>query len=448
MPAAERKLRVCVIGTGAAGLCALRHLATEPAVFEFEAFEQTDHIGGTWVYNESIGVDAKNQLPIHSSMYESLRTNLPSVIMNFPDWRKMGNGEKSCISHSEVLSYLEDYTNHFDLRKYITFNTSVETVQPICSVRCTDPATLVTSSVANRRIWKIKIKNVLNRTVVEREFDAVFCCNGHFFEPNVPPIPGIQRFPGIVMHSHDYRKPHPFTGKTILVLGAASSGADIGIELTGYARHVYLSHNNPRLISALPANMTEVMGVTGVEGNRFILKDGTSLFADAFLYCTGYKYSFPFLDETCGITVDDNYVHPLYRHMINVEHPTMCFVGIPLVVVPFPMFHIQVQYFIASLKGNVRLPSKDIMLQDALCKSPLKRRAHRLADNQWEYNDGLARDGGFEPLPPFYKAGYSAWKIQRSRNLMHYKDAKFVIDDDGESVQIIPNDNTAPVMSR
>ncbi|XP_046746523.1 flavin-containing monooxygenase FMO GS-OX-like 4 isoform X2 [Diprion similis] len=443
MPGAERKLRICVIGAGAAGLCALRHLANEPALFEFEAFEQTDHIGGTWVYNERIGVNAKNQLPIHSSMYENLRTNLPSVIMNFPDWRKMGNNEKSCISHSEVLSYLEDYTNHFDLRKYITFNTSVETVRPIRSVQRADPAISAVSLA-----WKIKIKNVLSCTVEEREFDAVFCCNGHFFEPNVPPIPGIQSFPGIVMHSHDYRKPQPFTGKTVVVLGAASSGADIGMELTGYARHVYLSHNNPRLIAALPANMTEVMGVTGVEGNRFILKDGTSVEADAFMYCTGYKYSFPFLDETCGITVDDNYVHPLYRHLISVEHPTMCFIGIPLVVVPFPMFHIQVQYFIALLKSNVRLPSKEVMLQDASCKSPLKRHAHRLADNQWEYNDGLARDGGFETLPPFYKAGYSAWKIQRGRNLMHYKDAKFIVDEDGESVQIIPYDNTASVMSK
>lgn len=73
MPGTERKLRVCVIGAGAAGLCALRHLAADPATFEPAAFEQTDHLGGTWVYNERVGIDAKNQIPIHSSMYENLR---------------------------------------------------------------------------------------------------------------------------------------------------------------------------------------------------------------------------------------------------------------------------------------------------------------------------------------------------------------------------------------
>lgn len=69
----EGRIRVCVIGAGAAGLCALRHFSSDTATFELAAFEQTDHIGGTWVYNENVGVDMTNRLPIHSSMYENLR---------------------------------------------------------------------------------------------------------------------------------------------------------------------------------------------------------------------------------------------------------------------------------------------------------------------------------------------------------------------------------------
>ncbi|XP_012261654.2 flavin-containing monooxygenase FMO GS-OX-like 4 [Athalia rosae] len=423
------KLRVCVIGAGAAGLCALRHLAKDPGSFEFAAFEQFDHLGGTWVYIEHIGVDERNLLPIHSSMYQNLRTNLPSEIMNFPDWRKMGGANRSCISHEDVLAYLDDYARHFRLRQYITFNAKVETVRPINH-----------PTIPGREIWKVKIKNMHTFDVEERVFDAVICCNGHFFEPNVPAIPGIKTFSGRVLHSHDYRKPEPFAGKTVVILGASSSGADIGIELCAYAEHVYLSHNTPRIVSELPANMTEKLGVSGIEGRLIIFKDGSSVTADVFIYCTGYNYSFPFLHESCGVSVDENYVHPLYRHLINAEHPTMCFVGIPAAVVPFPMFDVQVRYFLATLKGVATLPSKETMIEDSVYKTPLKRHAHRLAEGQWEYNDLLARDGGFDPLPPMYKAGYSAWKLQRSRNLLHYKDAKFIVADDGESVQIIPND--------
>ena len=98
-----------------------------------------------------------------------------------------------------------------------------------------------------------------------------------------------------------------------------------------------------RLTSSLPSNMIQVAGVESINETRFYLKDGTTIEAiDVFLFCTGYKYSFPFLDENCGIQVDSNYVTPLYKHFINIEHPSMCIVGIPTTVVPFPMFHMHV----------------------------------------------------------------------------------------------------------
>lgn len=68
----------------------------------------------------------------------------------------------------------------------------------------------------------------------------------HYFDPYVPIIPGIDSFPGLILHSHAYRKPDEFFGKKVLVLGAASSGIDIGIDLSNYAACVYLSHNHDR----------------------------------------------------------------------------------------------------------------------------------------------------------------------------------------------------------
>lgn len=36
---------------------------------------------------------------------------------------------------------------------------------------------------------------------------------------------------GKVLHSHSYRCPEPFSGQTVVVLGAKASGLDISIEL-------------------------------------------------------------------------------------------------------------------------------------------------------------------------------------------------------------------------
>lgn len=91
--------------------------------------------------------------------------------------------------------------------------------------------------------------------------------------------------------------------------------------------------------------MIQVAGIERVEKNEFFLKDGNSVTADDLIYCTGYKQTFPFLDESCGIKVDDNYVYPLYKHTINVHFPTMCFMGINTFVVSFNMFHVKVAIF-------------------------------------------------------------------------------------------------------
>lgn len=64
-------------------------------------------------------------------------------------------------------------------------------------------------------------------------------------------IPGINTFPGKILHSHSYRKPEEFSRKSIVILGASASGIDIGIELCGEAKQVYVSHYGKRL--ALPS---------------------------------------------------------------------------------------------------------------------------------------------------------------------------------------------------
>ena len=65
--------KVCVIGAGAAGLCAARHLLATPSVTPV-VFEQSAVLGGTWVYTDEVGRDSRHGLPIHSRytyMYSS-----------------------------------------------------------------------------------------------------------------------------------------------------------------------------------------------------------------------------------------------------------------------------------------------------------------------------------------------------------------------------------------
>lgn len=62
-------MKIAIIGAGVSGLAALRHSLEDG--HECVVFEQTDQIGGTWVYKKETGLDYYG-LPMHSSMYEGL----------------------------------------------------------------------------------------------------------------------------------------------------------------------------------------------------------------------------------------------------------------------------------------------------------------------------------------------------------------------------------------
>lgn len=64
------KKQVCIIGAGASGLAAIRHVS-ESSDLEGVVFESGENVGGLWVYSEETRDKMGN--PVHSSMYKSLR---------------------------------------------------------------------------------------------------------------------------------------------------------------------------------------------------------------------------------------------------------------------------------------------------------------------------------------------------------------------------------------
>ena len=135
MPSAP--LRLAVVGAGAAGLAASRELRREghtPVVFE-----RAVAVGGTWLYMPpamSFDPRAVGATVTHySSLYASLRTNLPREAMGFLDFPFAGGAAGSqqdprrFPGHEEVLRYLEAFARRFDLLRLVRFQTEVVSVR-------------------------------------------------------------------------------------------------------------------------------------------------------------------------------------------------------------------------------------------------------------------------------------------------------------------------------
>lgn len=78
-----------------------------------------------------------------------------------------------------------------------------------------------------------------------------------------------------------------------------------------------------------------------------------------------YKYDFPFLETNSVVTVDDNRVGPLYKHVFPPAlAPWLSFVGLPWKVAPFPLFELQSKWIAGVLSNRIALPSEEEMTKD------------------------------------------------------------------------------------
>lgn len=185
------KMRLAIIGAGVSGLAAARWGIEFGC--DVTVFEQTDKIGGTWNFNPEIGKD-KHGLDIHTSMYKGLFTNLPKEVMGYPDF-PFAEQERSYIPSEDVLEYLNQYADKFNLRNFIRFEYYVVRVKPLSEDK-----------------WEIIVKDLAADKCEILFFDGVLVCNGHYHTPFIPKIKGQDVFKGKQLHSHDFRDSSIFKG--------------------------------------------------------------------------------------------------------------------------------------------------------------------------------------------------------------------------------------------
>lgn len=72
---------------------------------------------------------------------------------------------------------------------------------------------------------------------------------------------------------------------------------------------------------------------TARKDGSIVFKNGKVVQADTIVHCTGYIYHFPFLNTNGYITVEDNCVGPLYKHVFPPAlAPGLSFIGLPWMV--------------------------------------------------------------------------------------------------------------------
>ena len=380
--------RFAVIGAGAAGLCAAKHLLRHG--IEVTIFEVGSHIGGLWVYNNDSGL---------SPAYRSLHINSEARVSSYNDFPFPEDGPLY-PDHVEMQRYFREYAARSGLNERIRFNSRVVAIEPEAAG------------------YRVRVDNGTSEA-----FDGVVVATGHQSTLRHPAE--ISQFTGEYLHSHTYRVPEPFTGKRVLVIGPGNSGVDIAADVCTVTARTALCARSPVLIMPrmmfgvpnsrilvklekpfvpwavrirvrtlltrmfhgtmeqwgfrTPKTRTHPIshptlishiawkrigvkpGIASIAGQEVHFVDGTAETFDTIIAATGYTTEFPFLPKgtspVSGTRLD------LYHRIVHPSLPDLYFIGFFDVSggSNIRMMDDQAEYIASIATGAVKLPGKEAM---------------------------------------------------------------------------------------
>nr|XP_043630834.1 probable flavin-containing monooxygenase 1 [Erigeron canadensis] len=207
--------KIGIIGGGISGLAAAKQLAQyNPTVLE-----ATDSIGGVWK---------------HCS-FRTTKLQTPRCDYEFSDYPWPLRDNTTFPSYVEVLDYLNSYANHFNLFKFIKFNSKVIEIR-----LAKDQSSSPEPAADGKTVWEVAVQTKNNDSIQWYGFEFIVMCMGKYGD--VPIIPkhgmnkGPQVFKGKVMHSQEYSKLNAdestqlLKGKKVVVVGYKKSGIDLAAE--------------------------------------------------------------------------------------------------------------------------------------------------------------------------------------------------------------------------
>lgn len=340
-------LRIAIIGAGPSGVVAVKALLAENKAFALiKVFERRDRAGGAWNYTPNDVQVQKKPVsipsldprdvdpPIHltdhhgsresqtwpSPMYHRLNTNIPAELMAYHE-SPFPQQTELFPNRETVLMYLQDYASV--VSHYISFGREVlSVIKPV-----------------NSDAWSVTSRAVSGKTEEVETFDRVIVASGHYETPKIPDIPGLKSLddlqPEVVRHSKYYRTPAEYHGKKTVVVGSGPSGADIADQIAEVASLPVI--RSTRSQTAAPIlerpEVRDVGEIQCVKEDRSVkLKSGEIIEdVERILFCTGYLYSFPFLnlgtDERERLISDGERVRNLYEQIFYIPDPTIAFLA-------------------------------------------------------------------------------------------------------------------------
>ena len=207
--------KIAIIGAGPGGLATARYLKSQG--FAPQIFESHSAAGGQWDYSNP-----------NSGVWPQMVTNTYLEATRFSDL-EYPEGTPLFPHNTTVLQHFRDFAAKFDLLDNTCFGYTLTHLERM------EGGYLLTFDTKDGAI--------------SEAFPKVVVATGRYNKPKIPDIVGLDSFEGEVVHTFDYKDPHRFQGKTVVVAGGSISALEIASDLSMLgARKVYLAQRRQRYV--------------------------------------------------------------------------------------------------------------------------------------------------------------------------------------------------------
>ncbi|AXB44690.1 flavin-containing monooxygenase [Amycolatopsis albispora] len=204
---------VLIIGTGFSGLGMAAKLRKQGRT-DFVILEKADEVGGTWRDNTYPGCACDIQSHMYSFSFEQN-----------PSW------SRAFSPQPEIWAYLRGFARKYDLYSYVRFG------QEMTAARWD----------ADEQRWHVT-------TAAGDEFVARFLVAGvgALHLPQIPDLPGIEKFEGRAFHSAQWDHDYDLRGKRVAVVGTGASAVQFVPKIAEETAAVHLFQRTPPWIMPKP----------------------------------------------------------------------------------------------------------------------------------------------------------------------------------------------------
>jgi dimethylaniline monooxygenase (N-oxide forming) len=390
--------RVCVIGAGSSGIAVAK--ALKDAHVPFVCYERGDRVGGNWVFKNKNGM---------SSAYRSLHINTSRPRMQYRCY-PMPSDYPDYAHHTLLARYFEDFARHFGLNELIEFDTTVRKVAPrpdgTFRVELHDGRSELFDLVAvcNGHHWDARWPEPR----FPGTFDGIELHSHDYVDPDEPHglrgkrviVVGMGNsamdiacelgHPGVAAEVHVAARrgawvlPKYLFGQPLdqprvpsflpletrlkmtkaIVLLAVGRMENYGLPTPDHdPLHAHPTISNEFLGRVGSGDVKIKPNIAALEGSRVRFADGSTVEADAIIYGTGYRVTFPFFDRDY-VSAPDNDL-PLFQRTFKPGVPGLFFAGLcqPLGAI-MPIAEAQGELLADYVRGLYALPSQAEMERD------------------------------------------------------------------------------------